>query len=677
MINTGDKFIFGGDYNPEQWKAHPDILEEDIRLMKLAGCNAMSVGIFSWSELEPEEGNYNFKFLDSVINRLYSAGIKTILATPSGARPAWISQKYPEVLRTNEYFVKKHHGERHNHCFTSPKYRELTKKIDTELAMHYKTHPGILMWHISNEYNGACYCEHCRKAFIEYLQSKYNGDLDKLNYDWWNSFWSHTYTSWDQIEPPSPIGECSIHALNLEWKRFITHQTIDFYKAERDTLKKITPNIPTTTNWYWCQEELNYKTFSKEVDIVAWDEYPQWHSPKGDFNIANETAFIYNFNRCLKGGQPFLLMESTPSCVSYREANTLKRPAMTLTSGLQAIAHGADSVQYFQWRKSRGSFEKFHGAVVDHVGTEHTRTFREVSKLGELLDKISCIKGAETKAEAAIIYDRENLWALQNCLGFKTHNYGYEETCFEHHKRLYRAGVNVDVISPEDSFSRYKLVIIPMLYMMGGDTVEKIEKYVANGGNVVMTYISAYVNETDLCWLGGFPAGKLKQVFGIWNEEIDSMFDGVLKSVLNSDGKEYKAKDYCEIIHEQGAEVLCRYNEDFFNGKACVTVNRYKKGNAYYIAFRDTGEFLDDFYNSLLKELKIKRAYNGTLPENVAAASRIKDDVEYVFLQNFSASVKTVKIGSYIPVVETAAKIINDNAEIGPYETIILKRCLK
>ena len=359
-----------------------------------------------------------------------------------------------------------------------------------------------------------------------------------------------------------------------------------------------------TTNWYWCQGEINYKEFAKQVDIVAWDEYPQWHSPKGNFNIANETAFIYNYNRCLKDGRPFMLMESTPSCVSYREANTLKRPEMTQTSGLQAIAHGSDSVQYFQWRKSRGSCEKFHGAVVDHCGHENTRTFREVSDLGKILRDISDIKSGITKSDAAILYDRENLWALNECFGFKTHNMSYEETCFEHHKRLYRKGINIDVISPEDCFDRYKLLVIPMLYMMSEETAQKIEEYVRNGGNAVMTYISGYVNETDLCYLGGFPANNLKKVFGIWNEEIESMFDGVYAEVLSTDGKSYKAKDYCELIHTDGAEVIARYNSDFFSGMPCATVNSFGKGRAYYIAFRDTGEFLDDFYETLIKKLK-------------------------------------------------------------------------
>ena len=669
-VIKGNKLLFGGDYNPDQWKNYPEILSEDIRLMKLAGCNTMTVGIFSWAEIEPQEGIYNFEFMDSVINRLYENGIKVILATPSGARPAWLSRKYPEVLRTTERFEKKHHGERHNHCYTSPVYREKVRNINTKLAERYKDHPGLIMWHISNEYNGACYCEKCAEAFREWLKNKYKS-LDALNAAWWNAFWSHTYSDWNEIEPPSPIGECSIHALKTDFKRFVTDSTIDFYLEEAKVLRKITPDIPVTTNWYWCQEELNYKKFSEYVDIVAWDEYPEWHSPKGDFNIANETAFIYNHNRSLKGGQPFMLMESTPSLVSYRTANGLKRPEMTLTSALQALAHGSDTVQYFQWRKSRGSFEKFHGAVVDHEGSENTRTFREVSALGKILNDISEIKNGRTKSEAAIMYDRENLWAIDECLGFKTHNMGYEKTCFAHHKCLYGNSINIDVIAPKDDYTKYKLIIVPMLYMMSNETVNKIEEYVRGGGTVVMTYISAYVNETDLCMLGGFPAGKLKEVFGIWNEEIDSLFDGVTKKVKAMDGKIYNAVDYCELLHTRGAEVIAEYDEDFYKGMPCVTKNRYGKGTAYYIGFRDEGDFIADFYNKLISEIGIERVMEN-LPDEIVAVSRENENGEYIFLQNFSN--KTVEIESKYKNMLKRTNIKGNKIILSPYETAILKR---
>lgn len=666
----GNEFLFGGDYNPDQWKDYPEILKEDMRLMKLAGCNLMSVGIFSWATLEPEEGVYDFSFLDSVMDRLAENGIGAALATPSAARPAWMSMKYPEVLRVNERFERIRHGQRHNHCYTSPVYRQKTAEINRRLAERYKDHPALKLWHVSNEYNGICYCDKCQEAFREWLKERYDGDLDKLNHAWWSTFWSHNYTDWSQIEPPSPMGENSVHGLVLDWKRFATHQTIDFYLEEVKVLKEITPDVPATANWYWlAQRELNYKEFSKYVDIIAWDEYPLWHSPAGDLAIANEAAFIYNHCRCFKEGQPFLLMESTPSNVSYRTANGLKRPGMAVTTGLQAIAHGADSVQYFQWRKSRGGMEKYHGAVVDHEGSENTRTFREVAELGGHLKELKEIKAARTHSDIAIVYDAESEWALSDCFGFKTHDLQYDETCFAHHLPFYRRGFNIDVISPEDDFSKYRLLILPMLHIMREETAERIAAFTEQGGTVVMTYISAYVNETDLCHLGGFPAGRLKEVFGIRNEEIDSMYDGVSLPIKMADGTVFGAKDYAEVLHLQGAEALAVYDRDYYAGTPCLTKNRYGKGCAYYIGFRDEGDFLDAFYGGLTEELGIAPAAEG-LPEGVTAASRVKEGEEYIFLMNFTAEEK--KVSTNHPVLLGKRK--EDAVLLPPYGTAVLKR---
>ena len=263
--------LHGGDYNPDQWIETPGIWDEDMRLMKLSGCNAMSVGIFAWSALEPEEGRYGFGWLDTIMDKLAQNGVYAILATPSGARPAWMSQKYPEVLRVSPARTRNLHGQRHNHCYTSPVYRQKTEAINRMLASRYKDHPALIAWHISNEYGGECHCELCREAFRNWLKKKYDNSLDNLNRAWWTGFWSHRYTDWSQLEPPSPIGETSVHGLNLDWKRFVTYQTIDFFKNEIKPLRELTPDIPVTTNFMGTYTGLDYWKFALEVDIVSWD----------------------------------------------------------------------------------------------------------------------------------------------------------------------------------------------------------------------------------------------------------------------------------------------------------------------------------------------------------------------------------------------------------------------
>ncbi|MGP3778059.1 beta-galactosidase [Halanaerobium saccharolyticum] len=636
-----DSLLHGADYNPDQWLHRPDILKKDIELMKKANTNVMSVGIFSWAALEPEEGKYNFEWLDQVIDKLYENGINVILATPSGARPDWLAAKYPEVLRVNADRSKNLFGERHNHCYTSPVYREKIAELNKKLAERYGKHPGVIMWHVSNEYGGECHCDLCQADFRSWLKAKY-GDLESLNQAWWSNFWSHTYTDWENIESPAPQGMQSNHGLALDWKRFVTEQTIDFYKNEIESLREITPEIPITTNLMYRYDGLDYNKFAEEVDVISWDSYPSWHSDhESDSNRAADVAFMHDYFRSLKNGKSFLLMESTPSKTNWQPVAKLKRPGIHKLSSLQAVAHGSDSVQYFQWRKSRGGFEKFHGAVVDHVGHSKTRVFRDVQDLGAVLKKLDQIRGTSVEAEVAVIFDTENRWAINEASGPRQDKKNYVETCVKHYQPFWKKGISVDVIDQTKDFSKYKLIVAPMLYMLKEGTADRLKEFVKNGGRVVSTYWSGIVNETDLCFEGGFP-GQLKELFGIWSEELDVLYDGDSNEVqfkkenqLNLEGK-YQAEIFCDLIHPQGAEILAEYKSDFYAGRAALTVNNYSRGKAYYVASRNEEEFVDEFYYKLIDDLELNRVLDIELPSGVTAQKRSDGQKEYIFLMNFS-----------------------------------------
>ena len=299
--------LHGADYNYEQWLEYPHILEEDFRLFKKAGINALSIGIFAWSRLEPSEGEYTFEWLDELMDRLAAHGIHAILATPSGARPAWLSAAYPEVLQTNAAGVRAPHAGRHNHCRTSPVYRDKCEAVNRKLAARYGDHPALLMWHVSNEYGaGPCHCSLCYDAFRTWLQRRY-GSLDALNHAWWSTFWSHRYTSWEQVEPV----DASVHGLMLDWQRFTSDQTLEFFLSESAPLRELTPDTPVTMNFMQPDVGLDYWVFAPHVDVVSWDSYPRWHLGS-DVQTALKTAFYHDLQRSYKR-QPFMLMESTPS----------------------------------------------------------------------------------------------------------------------------------------------------------------------------------------------------------------------------------------------------------------------------------------------------------------------------------------------------------------------------
>lgn len=406
-------FVHGGDYNPDQWLDRLDILEEDVKLMKKAGVNCVTLGVFSWAAYEPEEGDFHFEWMEQIIENLFQNGIYTILSTPSGARPAWLDAKYLEAMRVDNKGLRNRHGGRHNHCMTSPRFRDKVAVIDRKLAEHLGRHPGVIMYHISNELGGECYCPQCVQKFQKYLAEKYDYDIDRLNMEWWTSFWSHHYNTFGEIEPPFANGETTIMGLNMEWKRFTTFNMNDFLQYEIEVLHSVTPQIPVTTNFMSLFGGLDYRKMAPGLDVVSWDNYPPFHNDGETFGETMlGSAFNHAVMRSLKRDTPFMMMESTPSLVNWHSINKLKRPGVHKLSCLQAVACGSDSVQYFQWRKGRGSYEQFHGAVVDHLGTDDTRVFREVAQVGELLQKIAPVAGTVVKSRAALLFDWDNRWAI-------------------------------------------------------------------------------------------------------------------------------------------------------------------------------------------------------------------------------------------------------------------------
>jgi beta-galactosidase len=672
--------LHGGDYNPDQWPEA--VWDEDMRLMKLANCNAMSVGIFAWSALEPAEGQYEFGWLDKVMDMLAENGAYAVLATPSGARPAWLAQKYPEVLRVRPDRGRNLFGRRHNHCLTSPVYREKVFEINSRLAERYADHPALLVWHLSNEYSGACHCELCRKAFRNWVKAAY-GTLEAVNAAWWTSFWSHTYTDWSQIEPPSEIGETSVHGLNLAWQRWITHQTTDFMKQEIAALRQFTPDVPVTTNFMGTFPGLNYWEMAKELDVISWDSYPRWHQPNeadeiDDVTLAAEIAFVHDINRCLKGGKPFMLMESVPSATNWMPAAKRKRPGMHALSSLQAVAHGSDTVQYFQWRKSRGSAEKFHGAVVDHVGHEQTRVFGDVADLGAKLARLDDVVGTTVRPDVALIYDWENAWAMNDAQGPRRGDKGYLDLCKRHYRAFWTQGIPVDVIDATQALSGYKLVIAPMLYMLREGVDERIAAFVKGGGTLVITYWSGIVDQDDLVILGGWPGGALREVQGIWAEEIDALTKVDTNALVPVEDNDlglkgtYTITDYCDLIHTEGAEVLATYKDDFYAGRPALVVNGYGEGAAYTLSANADDRFLGDFYGTLAGKLALLRSLDAHLPQGVSAQLRTDGERDFIFLMNWNDTVRGIDLGERAYTDLLTGETLTGVVKLGMYDVKVL-----
>lgn len=665
--------LHGGDYNPEQWLSSPEILEQDITYFEKAHINEVSLGIFSWSMLEPEEGIFQFGWLENIIEKFYQHGISVILATPSGAKPKWMADKYPEVLRVDESRHRNLYGMRHNHCYTSPVYREKTRKINMELAKRFGNHPGVIAWHISNEYGGECHCELCQQEFRRWVKQKYK-TIDALNQAWATTFWSHTYNDFSQIESPSWRGEPFLHGLNLDWKRFVTDRTVDFAKHEIKAIRDGGSDKPTTINMMYDFKGLNYHKFADIIDIVSWDSYPLWHK-KEEFLTAMDNGMQHDIMRSIQK-RPFLLMESCPSATNWQPISKLKKPGILQASSMQAIAHGSDSVLYFQLRQSRGSSEKFHGAVIDHYGKDDTRVYREVTAVGSSLEQLSEITGSVTKAKVAVIFDWENRWALEDAQGPRNSGLYYKETVEKSYYAFRKLGFDVDVIDMEQELEPYAVVAAPMLYMFRNEYAEKIRNFVALGGHLILTYWSGIVDENDLCFLGGTPH-VLMDVMGLRSTEIDALYDGEQNVGIPVSGnklqmeKAWCCDKLCDLVQVSTAEVLMTYGQDFYENWPAFTRNIYGKGTAYYICADFEQGFYDEVYSKITQNAGLKRVLP-SIPNGVEVTSRYGEGCRYIFIQNFNQFSVEIEL----PIERMKLLAGSYDGTISSFETIVLKEYL-
>lgn len=597
------RFLYGGDYNPEQWPE--DTWANDIQVFKQAHLNSATINVFSWALLEQKEGEYNFSKLDKIVKELSDANFDIVLATATAAMPAWMFKKYPDVARV-DYQGRRHvFGQRHNFCSNSKNYQVLASKLVKKIVSRYYKNPHIKVWHVNNEYGGNCYCDNCQNTFRDWLKYKYK-NLETLNKAWNMNVWSHRIYDWDEIVVPNELGdawgaegtETIVSALSLDYLRFQSESLLKLFKMEKAIIKKYDPVALVTTNFHALPNKLlDYQKWAKEQDIISYDSYPSYNMP------TYQSAFLYDLMRSLKH-QPFMLMESTPAQVNWQPYSPLKRPGQMAATELQAVAHGADTVQFFQLKQAIGGSEKFHSAVISHSQRTDTRVFKEVTELGEKLEKTgSTILGSKTKAKVGIVFDWNNFWSYEYIDGI-TQDLDYVESILDYYKQLYKRNIPTDIISVDDDFSQYDLVVAPVLYMIKSGLAEKIDQYVKRGGNFVASYLSGIVNENDSVYLGGYP-GPLKDVLGIWVEESDAVIPGQ-KITVSLDSNNYQANLICDLLHLEGAHALGNYNSEFYKETPAVSENKWGKGTSWYIGTQLDEAGLSKIFDHLISIVNIK-----------------------------------------------------------------------
>ena len=654
-------FLHGGDYNPDQWRRAPGTLDVDFRLFAEAGIDSLTLGVFAWSAIQPEEDRWEWGWLDDAMDRAAAAGMRVVLATPTGSKPNWLAAKHPEVRRERVLHplsspAREEQGSRHNHCPSSPAMRAAAREIDRRLGERYGKHPALAAWHVSNEVLGDCSCEYCRAAFRDWLRARH-GSLDALNEAWWGDFWSHRYTEWEQVGRI----DGSHPGMVLDWKRFTTDRHIDFLRLEIAALREGAPGVPVTTNrmgvlptWNTIDEF----RYAEEVDVTSFDAYPQYFDrPDGDAEQVSLFAFQHDVTRCCKQ-RPFLLMESCPGTTGYHKFNRLLRPGQHRAKSLQAVAHGADSVQYFQLRKSRGGAEMNHGAVIDHCGAEtaNTRMFGEVKALSKDLDALRDVLGAGTPARAAIVWDWENQWALDAITGPVAAVKDAKGLAIAHHTALRRHGLDVDVAPPWADFASYRLVVLPGLHLLQPGFAERARAFVEDGGTLVATAMTGWVDHRALAFQHGFPGGGLRELFGVWEEECDALRDDEENGMApptKAGAPEGAALAGARVRHlaarlhpAEGTEVLAAWAREFYAGEPAATLRRVGKGRAIYLGGLLEADDLARALAAFADGADCPRLVASELPPWIDVASRVgADGTEWLFVENPGALSFSLDLG--------------------------------
>ena len=677
LAGQQERIWYGGDYNPDQWPE--EVWDDDVRLMKKAGVNLVSVGIFSWVKIETSEGVYDFDWLDRIIDKLGEAGVAVDLASATASPPMWLTQAHPEVLWKDYRGDVCQPGARQHWRPTSPVFREYALKLCRAMAEHYKGNPYVVAWHVSNEYgchNRFDYSEDAEHAFQQWCEERY-GTIDAVNDAWGTAFWAQRMNDFSEIVPPRFIGDGNFMNPGklLDFKRFSSDALKAFYIAERDALAEITPDLPLTTNFMVSASGsvLDYDDWGDEVDFVSNDHY----FIPGEAHL-DELAFSASLVDGIARKDPWFLMEHSTSAVNWREINYRKEPGQLVRDSLAHVAMGADAVCYFQWRQSKAGAEKFHSAMVPHAG-EDSAVFRDVCELGADLNKLSDegILGSRlAKSRVAVVFDYESEWATEHTATPTQHVHHVDEP-LAWFRALADQGVTADVVPVRGAWDGYEMVVLPSVYLLSEETTRRVRDYVVGGGRLVVTYYTGISDEKDHVWLGGYP-GSIRDVVGVRVEEFMPMgndFTGVPDHLDLSNGA--VAHDIADVIGsvDGTATVLATFKDNPWTGMdgvPAIVANTFGEGRSVYVGARLGREGLALSLPEILESLGMAEA-GGSDGRVLHVEREGADGSRFVFSFNRTHETVRVPVEGEV-VVSSFADVDGETASIKPNGVIVTKK---
>jgi beta-galactosidase len=640
--------LYGGDYYPDQWPE--DVWEEDVRLMREAGVNLVSLAIFAWSRLEPAEGRYDFEWLDRVMDLLHAGGIAVNLATATASPPPWLSHAHPEMLPVLADGVRLSPGARQHYCPSSPVYRSAAKRLVDAMARRYAQHPALAMWHVGNEYGchvAACYCDVSAEAFRSWLRQRYDS-IEDLNRAWGTDFWSQRYSDWKEVLPPRRTPTWPNPGQQLDFSRFSSDELLACYELERAVLKELSPDMPVTTNFMRFFKPLDYWKWARSEDVVSDDVYQDPTDPEAGMRA----AMAGDLMRSLGRGRPWVLMEQSSGRVNWRDLNVAKAPGQMRLWSYQAVARGADGVMFFQWRQSRAGAEKFHSAMVPHGPVSSSPIWREVKQLGQELRGLDGVCGTRVRATVAILLDWESWWALE--LPAKPSNRLRQlDQLDDYYRPLFASNIVADFAHPQDDLSGYKLVLVPNLYLVSDEAAVNLTSFVKDGGTLVMSFFSGIVDQFDQIRLGGYP-GPFAELLGIRIADWLPLADGDERAISFADRTQGRADLWSELIEPAGAEVLATFSGSRLDGRPAVTRHRFGAGTATYVGTRLDQPAMERLLRFAWTEAGAKPAIEA--PAGVSAVRRFGPRSSILFLLNQ----RDVDVD--VPILEAGVNLVDGSA---------------
>ena len=616
--------------------------------MREAGVNLVSVGIFSWSRLQPAESTFDFAWLDRVLDLLHEGGVQADLATATASPPPWLSYQHPEMLPVLADGVKLWPGARQHYCPSSPVYRSAARRLVEAMAAQYGGHPALAMWHVGNEFGchvPACYCDVSAAAFREWLRERY-GMVEKLNEAWGTDFWSQRYSSWDEVLPPRSTPTWPNPSQQLDFMRFSSDELLACYESEHEVLKRVTPDVPVTTNFMGFFKPLDYWKWAEREDVVSHDSYPDPSDPRS----AMRAAMAGDMMRSLRHGQPWILMEQTTSRVNWRDVNVPKAPGQMRLWSLQAVARGADGVMFFQWRQSRAGAEKFHSAMVGHGTVEESPIWHDVVRLGRDLANLEPVAGARGEARVAVLFDWESWWALE--LPSKPSNRVRQMEQIEaFYEPLFAGNIAVDFVRPGDDLASYQVVLAPCLYMVTDEASAAIVRFVEAGGTLVMSFFSGIVDGNDHIRLGGYPA-PFRELLGLEVTDFHPLSDGESIALEFGDGTQGRGDTWSDDIALHGATAIASSA-----GRPILTSHRFGRGTAFYLGTAPDANSTARIVQSALTHGGVEPA--AEMPQGVEAVRRTGRGKSFLFLLNHR------EVGVDVPIQVAGTNLV-DGTEVHP-----------